>query len=96
MADQPDILSTTDLSQFGDIAGAIGAFAWTHGITADPDPIDSFVADVTRLCDQNVAFDRTEMLLLKIARAGLVDDAQRFALHAAYLRQQNDGVRSVL
>lgn len=43
-----------------------------HGITADPDPIDGFVADVYRLCDRPIQFDRIEMLLIKVQRAGLV------------------------
>jgi len=66
-----------------------------HGITADPDPIDGFVADVNRLCDRPIQFDRIEMLLIKVQRAGLVDDDdQGFALHAAYLLQRAEGVRS--
>ena len=92
MADSTDIFSATDISVFGDIAAAIDTAAWTHGITADPDPVDAFTGDVTRLCDQAIEFDRKEMLLLKIARAGLVDDAQRLALHAAYLLQRADAV----
>ena len=47
------------------------------------------------LSDAEVTFDRTERLLLGLARADLITDEQRFALHAAYLHQKADGIRPV-
>lgn len=94
MADAIDIFTAKDIAPFGDIASAIDVAASMHGITADPDPIDAFTADVNRLCDRPIQFDRIEMLLIKVQRAGLIDDDQGFALHAAYLMQRAEGVRS--
>lgn len=88
MADLLRSLTPHDLKPFGNIAQQVEHVAWTHGITADPEPIDAFAADVTRLCDQVVTFDRIEMLLIKLTRAGVINDGQSFTLHAAYLAQR--------
>ena len=95
MADTIDRTAEVDLSGVGDAAVAINTLAWTHGITAVPEPIDAFADATARLCDTEVTFDHTERLLLGLARAGVVTDEQRFALHAAYLRQQAGDVRPV-
>jgi hypothetical protein len=84
-----------DLERVGDAAAAISTMAWTHGITAAPAPIDAFADAAARLSDAEVTFDHIERLLLGLARANLVTDEQRFALHAAYLHQKADGVRPV-
>lgn len=95
MADTIDRIAEVDLSNVGDAAAAISALAWTHGVTGAPEPIDAFVDAATRLCDTAVTLDHTERLLVGLARAGVVNDEQRFALHAAYLRQQAGDVRPV-
>lgn len=82
-----DDITAKDIEPFGDIAAAIEHMAWTHGINADPDPIDAFAATITRLCDQDVKLDRIEMLLVKLERAGLLDGYRGVELHAAYLKQ---------
>lgn len=91
----PDTL-TTDLDLTGlngAIAGKTKAATWVrdtarrHGVTFAETPVDAFAAAVSRLSDAGVQLDQTEQLLLALARAGIVTDAQRFALHAAYLRQ---------
>lgn len=75
------------------IAGKIKAAAWIrdaarrHAVTFTEAPVDTFAAAVSRLSDAGVQLDQTEQLLLALARAGVVTDPQRFALHAAYLRQ---------
>ena len=84
-----------DVNRVGDAAAAISTMAWTHGITAAPAPIDAFADAAARLSDAEVNFDHIERLLLGLARANLVTDEQRFALHAAYLHQKANGVRSV-
>jgi hypothetical protein len=83
------------VDRIGDAAAAISTMAWTHGITAEPAPIDAFVDAAARLSDAEVTFDHIERLLLGLARANLVTDEQRFALHAAYLHQKAHGVRPV-
>ena len=84
-----------DVDRIGDAAAAISTMAWIHGITAAPAPIDAFADAAARLSDAEVTFDHIERLLLGLARANLVTDEQRFALHAAYLHQKTNGVRSV-
>ena len=94
---EPHTASSTELdpARIGDAAAAISTMAWTHGITAAPAPIDAFADAAARLSDVDVTFDHIERLLLGLARANLVTDEQRFALHAAYLHQKADGVRPV-
>jgi hypothetical protein len=92
---QPAPGDDLDVARIGDVAAAISTLAWTHGITAEPAPIDAFADAAARLSDAEVIFDRTERLLLGLARADLITDEQRFALHAAYLHQKADGVRPV-
>ena len=70
----------------GDAAATITTLASTYGITAAPEPIDTFADTASRLSDVKITFYRVERLLLALTRAGLVTDAERFALHAAYRR----------
>ena len=86
-------ITAKDIQPVGDIAAEIEHMAWTHGITADPDPIDAFAATVTRLCDQDIKLDRIETLLVKLERAGLLDGHRSVELHAAYLRQNPNVLR---
>ncbi|WP_145144378.1 hypothetical protein [Roseomonas gilardii] len=95
MADTIDSIAEVDLSKVGDAAATISTLARTHGVTAAPEPVDAFVDAATRLCDTEVVLDHTERLLVGLARAGVLTDEQRFALHAAYLRQQSGDIRPV-
>lgn len=95
MPETLDRLAEPDLSGIGDVATAISILAWTHGVTAAPEPVDAFADATARLCDSEVTFDHTERLLLGLARGGFVTDEQRFALHAAYLQQKVSDVRPV-
>jgi hypothetical protein len=92
---RPTAGDALDATRIGGAAGAISTLAWTHGITVEPAPIDAFTDAAARLSDAEVTFDRTECLLLGLARADLITDEQRFALHAAYLLQKADDVRPV-
>jgi hypothetical protein len=92
---RPTAGDALDATRIGDAAAAISTLAWTHGIAAEPAPIDAFADAAARLSDAEVTFDRTERLLLSLARAALITDEERFALHAAYLLQRADGVRPV-
>ena len=82
-------VTANDIEPVGNIAAEIEHMAWTHGINADPDPIDAFASTVTRLCDQDVKLDRIEMLLVKLERAALLDGYRGVELHAAYLKQKS-------
>ena len=83
----PDTVATdTDLTGLDDaIAGKTKVASWIrevarrHGVSFAETPVDAFSAAVSRLSDAGV--------LLALFRADIVTDAQRFALHAAYLRQ---------
>lgn len=91
----PDILrqlDKADLDQVGDVAATVANLAWTHRITDEPEPIDAFAADVNRLCDRAIVFDSTEMLLIKLTRAGVITDEQSFTMHAAHLAQRAQGI----
>lgn len=95
MADPIDCTPKSDLSRVGDVAAAICALAWTHGVTAVAEPVNVFASATARLCDTEVVFDHVERLLLGLVRGGFVTDEQRFALHAAYLQQQLGGVQPI-
>lgn len=88
MADLLRLLDKTDLDRVGDVAAAVEHLAWTHGITAEPEPIDAFADNVNRLCDQEITFDRTEMLLIKLIRVGVISEEDGVTMHAAHLAQR--------
>lgn len=69
------------------VASWIRDAARKHGVTYAESPIDHFAAAVSRLSDAGVHLDPIEELLLTLARANVISDTQRFALHATYLRQ---------
>lgn len=69
-------------------AETICALARRHGVAYEPTPLDAFAADVSRLSDAEVVPDVVEDLLQALTRAGVITHGQRFALHAAYLREQ--------
>lgn len=75
-------------SRIASAAETIRALARRHGIAYQPTPLDAFAADVSRLSDAEVAPDAVEDLLQVLTRAGMITHAQRFALHAAYLRER--------
>ena len=77
-----------------DVATAIATLACKHGITAAPEPVDTFVSAVTRLCsDVEVTLEESNTLLVGLTRAGVISDEQRFELHAGYLHQRSRDVR---
>ena len=77
-----------DVDHVSDVAAAVITLAWIHGITDKPAAIDGFADAASRLADADVELDHVERLLLALARAGVVDDRERFALHAVYLHQK--------
>ena len=88
MTDASDQRVKLDVVWSDDAGVPITPLARRHDISAAAEPVDTFVEAATRLYgDAEVTFDHTERLLLGLARAGIVTDEQRFALHAAYLRQ---------
>ncbi len=93
MADTLDQAPVLSLEEIGDAREAISTLAWTHGVTAEPEPVDAFVDDATRLCSNDVQFDHIELLLLGLARAEVITDEQRLALHGAYIHQRAADLR---
>jgi len=67
----------------------IGKAAQDHNDRHTEAPIDVFATAACRRSDAGVALDDTELLLLALARNDIVTDRQRFALHAACLRQKS-------
>lgn len=92
----PDtIITDIDLAGLNDaIEGRANAAVWIRDtarrrdVSASETAADTFAAAVSRLSDAGVRLDHTEQLLLAIERAGIVNEKQGFALHAAYLRQR--------
>ena len=80
-------LAALDARTIGDAAATIAVLAGTHGITAAPEPIDTFAGAVSCLSDAEVSFDSVQRMLLALTHAGIVTDEERFALHAAHLRK---------
>lgn len=72
-------------------AETIRALARRHGVAYEPAPVDAFAADMSRLSNAEVVPDSVEDLLQALTRAGVITHAQRFALHATYLREQRAG-----
>ena len=77
-----------DVDSVGNVAAAVMTLAWVHGLADTLAVIDGFANAVSRLADADVELDHVERLLLALARAGIVDDRERFALHAVYLHQK--------
>lgn len=76
--------------RLGGVASWADDMAHQHGLTSEPEPIDTFVDAVSRLSGAEVRLDTTERLLVAIERVGLVTGRQGVLLHAAYLRQKPD------
>ena len=83
------------------IAGRVDVGVWIrkaaqdHNVRHTEAPIDVFATAASRLSDAGVALDDIELLLLALARNGIVTDQQRFALHAAYHARRADAFRPV-
>lgn len=70
----------------------VAGSAWPaqdHNVRHAEAPIDVFATAASRLSDLGVTLDDIELLLLALARNGVVTGRQRFALHAACLRQKS-------
>ncbi|AOX21514.1 hypothetical protein [Kozakia baliensis] len=74
--------------KIGDARAAISTLAWTNGLTAEPEPIDTFVEAANRLSGADAELDHHEKLLVALGRHGILSDEESMALHAAYLAQQ--------
>lgn len=77
-----------DVDRVGNVAAAVMTLARVHGIVDEPAVIDDFANAGSRLSDADVELDYVERLLLALARAGIVDDRERFGLHTVYLHQK--------
>lgn len=72
-------------------AAVIQALARRHGVVYAAMPHDVFAFDVSRLSDAGVTPDEIENLLQALTQAGAITHRERFALHAAYLRETTPG-----
>lgn len=78
---------TSPRTEPASVADTIRALAARHGVTYEPTEMDAFAADASRLSDAEVVPDAVEDLLQALTRADIITHGQRFALHAAYLRE---------
>ncbi len=69
------------------VAQHVEDLARQHRVSFEPGALDAFASSVTRLSDAEPAPDRIENLLDALRQAGVLSANQRFALHAAYLRE---------
>jgi hypothetical protein len=76
------------------IAGRVSVSAFVKrlaaraGVAYRPELTDQIAASISRLSDAEHVPDGVEDLLLALQRAAAITEAERFGLHAAYLRQK--------
>jgi len=68
-------------------SATIHALAAQHCVAYVQTTMDVLGSDITRLSGDDVALDKTELLLLALERAGCIDPVDAVLLHARYLRQ---------
>jgi hypothetical protein len=76
------------------IAAFVRRLATEHGIAYRPTALDALAAAISRLADDETAPYETADLLLCLARAGVLAEPKRFALHAACLRERDGAGQS--
>ncbi len=64
---------------------SIRDLAACHDITAEPDDYDRLATNLSRLAGDDVTLDDVEMLLVHLARRGIVSGPERQKLHVAYI-----------
>jgi len=68
-------------------ADAIRALAEQHGVAYTRTAPDLWAPHVSRLADDEITLDETELLLIALQRAGDVTRAEALQLQAEYLRE---------
>ncbi len=70
------------------VAAFVAGLATDRVVAYIPVVADALAGAISRLSDAEHAPDSTEDHLVALARAGVITEGERFALHAAYLRQK--------
>jgi hypothetical protein len=78
------VQATTDLTA----KQKIGLLAEQHGITYHQTEFDELADTYSRLSDNEVELDETELLLLELDRAGILTGKDNGFLHLQYLRER--------
>jgi hypothetical protein len=60
--------------------------AAAHGVVYERTPLDTLADAHARLSDSEVTLDETELLLVALRRADVIDDEGHGDLHDAYIR----------
>jgi len=88
MSLDPGLTEGLDKKKIGDARATISTLAWTNGLTAASEPVDTFVDAVNRLSGADAELDHYERLIVALGRGGVLTDEESMALHAAYLAQE--------
>jgi hypothetical protein len=78
------VQATTDLTA----KQKIGLLAAQHGITYHQTEFDELADTYSRLSDNEVELDETELLLLELDRSGILTGKDNGFLHLEYLRER--------
>ncbi len=70
------------------VALFVAGLAADRGVTYVPAVGDALAGAISRLSDAAHVSDSTEDRLIALVRAGAITEGERFALHAAHLRQK--------
>jgi len=77
-----------DHVQHGSVKKYVNNLATRHGITYVKTDIDVWADAVTRVSDDEVKLDPTELLIIALVRAGVIQQGQVVPLHVRYLREK--------
>lgn len=70
------------------VGGYITGLAKLHGVSYVKTPSDELAEVITRLSDDEVKMDETELLLFALQRSGVITTRDAIALQLSYLREQ--------
>ena len=71
-----------------DVGDYISGLAAIHGVSYVKTPYDELAEVITRLSDDDVVMDETELLLIALERAGAIPSEAVVPLHINYLREK--------
>jgi hypothetical protein len=66
----------------------VNLLAAQHGIAYQPTPLDELADTYSRLSDNEVELDETELLLLELDRSGILTGRDNALLHLQYLQER--------
>ena len=69
------------------VGGYITGLAKLHGVSYAKAPSDELAETITRLSDDEVKMDETELLLFALQRSGVITTRDAIALQLSYLRE---------